>query len=130
MQQPVPVKGLKNGFRENNCFLNVVIQSLWNLDSFRTRFLTTKHKCPSSDSNKNACVHCALSVHIFYKLNKIFSTHILRLKAYFLEISFLGDLRTCIFMSEPLYRSSTHALFCIHSLGRPPENHGKKIKKN
>lgn len=30
------LKGLINPLGENNCFLNVVIQSLWHLDSFST----------------------------------------------------------------------------------------------
>ena len=32
-------KGLQNNQGRNNCFLNVVIQSLWHLASFRSEFL-------------------------------------------------------------------------------------------
>ena len=32
-------KGLRNEVGKNNCFLNVVIQSLWHLASFRLSFL-------------------------------------------------------------------------------------------
>ena len=35
-------KGLTNAGK-NNCFLNVVIQSLWHLASFRNEFLTCRH---------------------------------------------------------------------------------------
>ena len=35
-------KGLENK-GENNCFINVVIQSLWHLASFRNTFVTCKH---------------------------------------------------------------------------------------
>lgn len=34
------LKGLINPLGENNCFLNVVIQSLWHLDSFSTPSLS------------------------------------------------------------------------------------------
>ena len=33
------VKGIENPAGFNNCFINVVIQSLWHLGSFRHRFL-------------------------------------------------------------------------------------------
>ena len=33
------VKGMENPTGYNNCFINVVIQSLWHLGSFRHRFL-------------------------------------------------------------------------------------------
>jgi Ubiquitin carboxyl-terminal hydrolase len=54
-------KGLRNRAGENNCFLNVVIQSLWHLESFRKRFWAWNeehhdHRAPVS------CVFCALSV--------------------------------------------------------------------
>ena len=32
--------GLNNPVNENHCFLNVIIQSLWHLASFRENFLT------------------------------------------------------------------------------------------
>ena len=32
-------KGLQNDLGKNNCFLNVVIQSLWHLAAFRNTFL-------------------------------------------------------------------------------------------
>ena len=35
-------KGLSNNQGNNNCFLNVVIQSLWHLGSFRSHFLATR----------------------------------------------------------------------------------------
>jgi len=36
-------KGLVNKKGTNNCFLNVVIQSLWHLQSFRINFLSYKN---------------------------------------------------------------------------------------
>ena len=54
-------KGLVNNRGENNCFLNVVIQSLWHLESFRSTFFDWNiHKCDRT--NTAACVHCALKV--------------------------------------------------------------------
>ena len=38
----VAFKGMGNR-GENNCFLNVVIQSLWHLASFRNNFLSCQH---------------------------------------------------------------------------------------
>ena len=35
-------KGLENKYGKNNCYLNVVIQSLWHLMSFRINFLSFK----------------------------------------------------------------------------------------
>ncbi|CAM9448712.1 unnamed protein product [Discosporangium mesarthrocarpum] len=37
---PMP-RGLTNATGQNNCFLNVVVQSLWHLDAFRTQFART-----------------------------------------------------------------------------------------
>ena len=51
-------KGLSNRAGENNCFLNVTIQSLWHLKPFRDYFesQTVSHK---PDCH---CVHCALAI--------------------------------------------------------------------
>jgi len=47
----MPVKGIFNFQGENNCFLNCVIQILWNLEEFRNEFLSdTSHFC-SKDMN-------------------------------------------------------------------------------
>ncbi|KAG2377880.1 hypothetical protein C9374_008965 [Naegleria lovaniensis] len=59
LTEPKPVKGLSNNIGEYNCFLNVVIQSLWNARPFRDLFLSIDkdshfHKDPQS------CVFCAL----------------------------------------------------------------------
>ena len=35
----IELRGIQNKRGENNCFINVVIQSLWHLGSFRHRFL-------------------------------------------------------------------------------------------
>lgn len=51
-------KGLLNHAGENNCFLNVVIQSLWHLDAFRTKF--TSHQ--KEHKHSETCVFCALEV--------------------------------------------------------------------
>lgn len=51
-------KGLLNYLGENNCFLNVVIQSLWHLEAFRQKFTSEKelHK------HQEHCVYCSLEV--------------------------------------------------------------------
>ncbi|KAJ1298649.1 hypothetical protein BS78_01G469700 [Paspalum vaginatum] len=58
--------GLKNAAGEYNCFLNVIIQSLWHIRRFRDEFLKT------SSSHKHVedpCAVCAL-YDIFIDLNK------------------------------------------------------------
>ncbi len=52
-------KGLENRFGENNCFLNVVIQSLWHLKEFRRNF---KHQEKHNHPKDTACIFCALEV--------------------------------------------------------------------
>src|SRR3990167_4966313 len=52
-------KGLQNRAGENNCFLNVVIQSLWHVDSFRRRFGMWTDKQHHHTGNVS-CVFCAL----------------------------------------------------------------------
>ncbi|KAL6077098.1 protein deubiquitination [Balamuthia mandrillaris] len=57
LQTTTKAKGLTNSAGDNNCFLNVVIQSLWHLTSFRCEFVTNEqhyHQDPTS------CVFCAL----------------------------------------------------------------------
>lgn len=50
--------GLKNN-GQNNCFMNAVIQSLWNLSAFSSEFSETeKHKC----THDHKCVFCALQI--------------------------------------------------------------------
>jgi len=54
-------KGLINLAGQNNCFLNVVIQALWHLRSFRTGFAKwDDHQHTTTDT----CVHCALKVRV------------------------------------------------------------------
>lgn len=66
-------KGLENKTGENNCFLNVVIQSLWHLKRFRSKFFEwTEHSCCDKEKQKEkdneiTCVHCALTVIYFCK---------------------------------------------------------------
>jgi uncharacterized UBP type Zn finger protein len=54
-------KGLLNYLGENNCFLNVVIQSLWHLEAFRQKFTSEKelHK------HQEHCVYCSLEVRLY-----------------------------------------------------------------
>lgn len=54
-----PDKGLLNRPGQNNCFLNVCIQALWHLDSFRSKFLSSG----SHVHNGASCIYCALKVH-------------------------------------------------------------------
>jgi hypothetical protein len=53
-------KGLDNKFGENNCFLNVVIQSLWHLKDFRNNFKKQEKHVHSKEAN--SCIFCALEV--------------------------------------------------------------------
>eukprot|EP01117_Protostelium_nocturnum_P001079 TRINITY_DN11405_c0_g1_i1.p1 TRINITY_DN11405_c0_g1~~TRINITY_DN11405_c0_g1_i1.p1 ORF type:complete len:633 (-),score=181.22 TRINITY_DN11405_c0_g1_i1:50-1948(-) len=55
-------KGLLNGFGENNCFLNVVIQALWHLEPFRAKFLNHQKKSTQHHPlhNSDDCISCAL----------------------------------------------------------------------
>ena len=57
------VRGLRNDSGLNNCFLNVVIQCLWHLQSFREALLSLQpqarppcfpHSCPPILPQKNA----------------------------------------------------------------------------
>jgi hypothetical protein len=52
-------RGLKN-LGENNCFLNVVIQALWQLQGSRYKFCQTENH--NHNKQPNACVFCALKV--------------------------------------------------------------------
>jgi hypothetical protein len=61
--EPTPLpkrdeKGLENQIGDNNCFLNVVIQALWHLDSFRIKFTTMKR----DHKHHDPCAFCALEV--------------------------------------------------------------------
>ena len=65
-------KGLLNAPSEYNCFLNVIVQSLWHLDPFRLLFNTVAHrhvkehmKKPEADRLK--CIVCSLRL-IFTQL--------------------------------------------------------------
>ncbi|KAK7330409.1 hypothetical protein VNO77_24603 [Canavalia gladiata] len=58
--------GLKNEVGEYNCFLNVIIQSLWHLRRFRVEFLGRSRS--EHDHVGNPCVVCAL-YEIFTALN-------------------------------------------------------------
>eukprot|EP01029_Cantina_marsupialis_P002633 TRINITY_DN1247_c0_g2_i1.p1 TRINITY_DN1247_c0_g2~~TRINITY_DN1247_c0_g2_i1.p1 ORF type:complete len:662 (-),score=138.78 TRINITY_DN1247_c0_g2_i1:139-2058(-) len=57
--------GLQNEAGENNCFLNVVVQALFNLPNFRKTFLegvSTQHKCLyEKENNIGNCVCCSLA---------------------------------------------------------------------
>lgn len=58
---PGEEKGLKNDIGENNCFLNVVIQCLWHLDSFRNKF-----QMKGEHVHNEHCVFCSLQ-NIFFQ---------------------------------------------------------------
>lgn len=56
-------KGLFNNFGENNCFLNVIIQTLWHLDSFRIPFLKLEeHRHQGPQEDPSVCIFCAMKV--------------------------------------------------------------------
>ncbi|RHY25680.1 hypothetical protein DYB32_008826 [Aphanomyces invadans] len=51
-------KGLTNHIGQNNCFLNVIIQSLWHLDSFRVLIKTSDHT--TLHTVHDTCLLCEL----------------------------------------------------------------------
>lgn len=53
-------KGLQNLLGENNCFINVVIQSLWHIEIFRERFCSPEFK--NKHLHTENCVFCSLEV--------------------------------------------------------------------
>ena len=55
-------KGLENKFGQNNCFLNVVIQALWQIASFRNKFNSWDKHTHKNDQTPSTCVFCALKV--------------------------------------------------------------------
>jgi len=57
-----PAKGLKNGIGDNNCFLNVVIQSLWHLNAFRTKFNNNQKHSHPLPIQEDSCPFCALTL--------------------------------------------------------------------
>eukprot|EP01012_Entosiphon_sulcatum_P021626 TRINITY_DN2647_c0_g3_i1.p2 TRINITY_DN2647_c0_g3~~TRINITY_DN2647_c0_g3_i1.p2 ORF type:complete len:131 (-),score=23.13 TRINITY_DN2647_c0_g3_i1:40-432(-) len=46
-------KGLSNGTGANNCFLNVILQSLWHTTAFREGALACPHARCTNDSEEN-----------------------------------------------------------------------------
>ena len=50
--------GLENPIGANNCFLNVVLQSLWHLPALRSPLESLTHRCASPE----LCMLCALKV--------------------------------------------------------------------
>ena len=61
-------RGLENHVGANNCFLNVVLQSLWHLPSFRDQF--KKDSCHHSASS-SFCLFCELqSLYIQYQYSE------------------------------------------------------------
>lgn len=52
-------KGLQNGFGQNNCFLNVILQTLWHLDSFRVLITSNEHRHKTKDG-QYGCLICSL----------------------------------------------------------------------
>lgn len=60
-KQPSGFKGLSNPVGHHNCFLNVVIQVLWNLEPFRYAFISLDQK-EHNHAEEESCVFCALKV--------------------------------------------------------------------
>ncbi|ETW00757.1 hypothetical protein, variant 1 [Aphanomyces invadans] len=57
---PLTEKGLRNDSGENNCFLNVVVQALFHLETFQSRWTETTavpHEC----AGDGRCVYCSLA---------------------------------------------------------------------
>lgn len=56
-------RGLENDLGDNHCFLNVVIQALWNLQSFRKLLLNApwhQHDGEDQEIARSTCCYCAL----------------------------------------------------------------------
>ena len=51
------LKGLQNK-GENNCFINVVVQILWNLNEARETIINSSH----SHTEQYQCITCEISV--------------------------------------------------------------------
>ena len=67
LRQTWQARGLENDSGSNHCFLNVVIQALWNLQSFRRRLLDApRHRhapaafCSGWRQENEHCCYCAL----------------------------------------------------------------------
>jgi ubiquitin C-terminal hydrolase len=56
MELSTDLRGLQNK-GENNCFINVVIQSLWNIKKLQESFVSNSHSHDCSD-----CITCEISV--------------------------------------------------------------------
>lgn len=54
-------KGLENFRGENNCFLNVVIQALWHLEPFRTKFGSV-NGVKRPHNHQEPCVYCSIEI--------------------------------------------------------------------
>ena len=75
------LKGLQNR-GENNCFINVIIQILWNIKDTRNQLISRSH----SHESQISCITCEISVisnqnlfvNMKYSALKTFSTHHLR----------------------------------------------------
>ena len=63
-------KGLSNPPGHNNCFLNVVIQALWHVESFRETLMFKPHEHPEGSTPKELenCIYCALQS-VFFAYN-------------------------------------------------------------
>jgi len=71
-------KGLQNARGENNCFLNVIVQSLWHLESFRVLLSTVVHV----HAEHTFCIICALQelfTHYKYGEDQILNPGMIRI---------------------------------------------------
>lgn len=61
---PMP-RGLVNATGQNNCFLNVVVQSLWHLDTFRARFSGSGSAAIGAWAKKSRVSTCSLYISVY-----------------------------------------------------------------
>ena len=57
----LPLRGIANDVGENNCFLNVIIQCLFHLDSFVSRFVGESGR---DHRHERDCLFCTLQVSV------------------------------------------------------------------
>ncbi|KAL0589950.1 hypothetical protein ABG067_001916 [Albugo candida] len=83
-------KGLHNEIGENNCFLNVIVQSLWHVRSFRAIIATGEHtpchrtqlaNLKTGETVADPCLLCELErIFIDYKFGKASVLHVTSLR--------------------------------------------------
>jgi hypothetical protein len=108
---PLTVKGLENQAGQHNCFLNVVVQSLWHLPAIRNTIISISHHC-----RNDACILCAIKS-IFEKFKNVseskLSPNILRQR---LSVTFANQNKFQLGSCEDATEALTEILNNIHNI--------------